>query len=90
MIKSINIIAKGLVQGVFFRKTMKDNAEKLGLLGFVENRNDQTVYIEVEGEESKIETFIANCWLGSPKSNVSDLDINNQEIKNYKSFKIKH
>lgn len=90
MIKSINIIAKGLVQGVFFRKTMKDNADKFGLFGFVQNNLDQSVYIEVEGEESKIGTFIANCWLGSSKSEVEKLEINNQEIKLYKSFEIKY
>ena len=48
----------GLVQGVGFRYETKIIADQLGLVGWVQNKNDGTVLVEVEGEASYISEFI--------------------------------
>ena len=49
-----NIIVKGKVQGVWFRKYTQDIAYNLSLKGFVRNCSDGSVFIEVEGEKDKL------------------------------------
>ena len=55
----INIIGK--VQGVWFRANTKKIADKLELHGFIRKEIDETVYIEVSGDDIKIAEFI--LWL---------------------------
>mgnify|MGYP001562409564 FL=1 len=40
MKKSVRLYISGVVQGVFFRIFIKDNAEKLDVKGFVRNLED--------------------------------------------------
>jgi len=87
---ALRIIAYGIVQGVFFRQTMKDNADMLGLYGFVRNEIDGTVFIEIEGERDKLNEFLHLCRIGPKSSNVSDLSISEIPLKNYISFEIEY
>lgn len=60
------------VQGVFFRKYTKQEAEKLNLTGWCENTRDDTVRGEIEGAQSNINQM--KEWLertGSPSSRVT-------------------
>lgn len=62
----------GKVQGVFFRKYTKQQAEKLNLTGWCENTRDGTVRGEIEGPEDKINQM--KQWLektGSPSSCIN-------------------
>ena len=47
--KRIHILISGRVVGVFFRKFIKDNADKLNVKGFVRNKeNEVECVFEVE------------------------------------------
>lgn len=61
----------GLVQGVGYRWFADRTARKYDLKGFVENKPDGTVYLEVEGEKGLIEDFIKELKIG-PRSAVVD------------------
>ncbi len=74
----------GKVQGVFFRQQAKDQAQQLGLVGWVKNEKDGTVLVEVEGEEEKVREFVSWCQRGPKSAKVDqiekvDLDPKNQE-----------
>jgi len=71
--KSIEIIVKGKVQGVWFRKYTQEKAQLFKLSGEVWNAPDGTVHIHVFGDESHLESFIAWCHTGSPKSKVEEV-----------------
>ena len=49
---------KGRVQGVGFRYRASYAAESLGLTGWVKNEWDETVTMEVQGEEEKIDQLV--------------------------------
>jgi acylphosphatase len=88
-IKRATIVIDGTVQGVGFRYTTKDMAKDLGLFGFIRNEKNGTVYIEVEGEENKIEVFLVWCRNGPEWSEVKDVKFDfHDELKNYTEFKI--
>ncbi len=64
---------QGRVQGVFFRANARREARRLGLTGFVRNEQDGSVDIEVQGEESSVQTFLAWAGHGSGAARVDDL-----------------
>lgn len=82
----ISVIGK--VQGVWFRKSTQHEARKLGLTGFVKNEKDGSVYIEVEGEESALKTFVGWCSCGPELANVQCLNMSKGEPCDYNSFDI--
>lgn len=66
----------GKVQGVFFRKYTKIEADKLGVKGWCLNTERGTVTGDAVGSASAIAQF--KHWLGfvgSPKSSIAKLDI---------------
>jgi len=89
--KSYNIYVIGKVQGVWFRKYTQERATKLGLIGFVMNKNDGSVYIETTGKEEALKDFIN--WLetiGSPLSKVDQVSIEiPKKAHQFTGFKIR-
>lgn len=88
MIKHLDIKITGKVQGVFFRQSIKEKAEKLDLMGFVQNKPDGSVYIEIEGEGAVLNNFLKWCRQGSDFSKVEKIEIQESSIKNFENFQI--
>lgn len=88
MIKHLDIKISGLVQGVFFRASAKEQAENLGLRGFARNEEDGAVYIEAEGEEDNLEKFTAWCKKGPSLAQVEKVEVSLGKFKNFTGFEI--
>lgn len=88
MIKHFNIKIYGLVQGVFFRVTAKQEADKLNLRGFARNEIDGSVYIEAEGEEENLNRFLKWCNISSSMSQVEKVITTDDKMKNFSDFKV--
>ncbi len=63
----------GKVQGVFYRASAMAEAQRLGLLGIIENLPDGSVEAVVEGERGAVEGFIAWCRIGPTSARVDDV-----------------
>lgn len=87
--KHYKIKVYGRVQGVYFRVSTLQEASRLNLKGFVQNEADGSVYIEVEGMEEQLVTFLAWCKIGSPMSEVEKIDIEEAEIVDFNTFEIR-
>ena len=88
MDKQINIKVFGKVQGVYFRQSTKDKADYLGLKGVVMNSADGSVYISVRGDEEKLQKFVSYCKIGPEMSEVINVLVEDEELKDFKSFSI--
>lgn len=88
-IRHYNIIVKGKVQRVAFRVWAQATAQKLQLTGLVRNLHNGDVYIEVEGEEDNINKLIDLCYVGSPLSKVTEVNAEEQPLKNMETFELK-
>ena len=90
MVKSaLKIIVSGTVQGVFYRRFIKEKADKLGLKGFVRNLENGDVEIFVEGEKEKIKDFIEEAKKGPKYSLIKDVSIEEKKwTGDFKDFKI--
>ncbi|EDO07517.1 putative acylphosphatase 2 [Babesia bovis T2Bo] len=66
----------GRVQGVFFRKYTKQEADKLGIRGFVKNDNDGTVFGQCQSHNvesmNAFRQFLEK--VGSPNSEIKSCD----------------
>lgn len=87
----VQITVHGKVQGVFFRDYAKQQADKLGITGWVKNTNENTVEIVAEGEKMKLREFIIECQKGSPLAKVEKSDYKWQEYTGkFKEFYINY
>jgi acylphosphatase len=88
-VKHFKLSVSGKVQGVFFRASTKEAAERLGINGFVRNEPDGSVYIEAEGEEEKLNQFVEWCRVGPPRARVEKLEMIEGEALGFTSFQVK-
>lgn len=84
-----NIFVFGDVQGVFFRRTVKHEASRQGLAGFVQNKPDGSVYIEAEGLGEAIAAFTAWLEAGADGHAVKRVDAEPGAFKAFSEFVIK-
>jgi len=85
----LTILVQGKVQGVYFRASTKLVAKKIGLKGYVENRADGSVYIEVEGNKEQLDQFLDWCKRGPENAIVEKLSSADGPIINYRDFTIR-
>lgn len=88
MNKNLIIHVFGRVQGVFFRQSAQKKAEELALSGLVRNEPDGSVYIAVEGEESKLTEFQQWCKQGPPMATVNKLEVSEGTWQGFNGFVI--
>ena len=65
------LVIAGRVQGVWFRESMRQEAERRGVAGWVRNRSDGTVEAVVHGAEEAVEAMVAWAHQGPPKARVT-------------------
>lgn len=69
----------GMVQGVFFRETMRRQAEKLGVTGWVCNCFDMSVEAMVQGTPEALDAIIAWVQHGPDTARVESVEIEEGE-----------
>jgi len=88
--KRVHIKVHGRVQGVFYRVSTKEVAEKLGITGYVINMPDRSVEIDAEGSEKELLALIDWSKQGPPYSQVDKIELKwIDKLENYRKFTIK-
>lgn len=86
--KHLDITVKGKVQGVFFRASAKAVADQLGVKGTVKNDPNGDVVIEAEADQPTLDLFLDFCHEGPENANVTSVETNEGELKNYRNFEV--
>ena len=89
MIRSVKINIYGKVQGVGFRYNALQKANEIGVNGFVKNRSDGSVYMEVEAERALIDEYIVWCKKEHSWSRVDDVVVMEIPFNSYRGFCVK-
>ena len=86
----VEVIVRGRVQGVYFRASAVNEAQTLGLSGWVMNCADGSVQAVAEGPREKLDRLIAWCHEGPRGARVTSVDVQWQEPENsFHGFQIR-
>ncbi|NQV82584.1 MAG: acylphosphatase [Rhodospirillales bacterium] len=72
-VKTVRIVIEGRVQGVWFRGWTVQQAERLGIRGWVCNRRDGNVEALFSGPAGAVDEMINACRSGPPMANVTSI-----------------
>ncbi|MCC8425229.1 acylphosphatase [Mucilaginibacter sp. UR6-11] len=86
--KHFDITVKGKVQGVAYRASTKAVADQLGIRGTIKNEPSGDVLIEAEGDPLMLELFLDWCREGPQDAEVTTVESNEGELKNYRNFEV--
>jgi acylphosphatase len=78
----------GRVQGVFFRDSLRREAERCGVAGWARNTRDGTVEAALEGEPEAVERVLEWCRRGPSRAEVVDLQVSEVEPEGLRGFEI--
>lgn len=91
MKKTVHVLISGKVQGVWFRATMKQEAEKRSIVGWVRNTVDGKVEAVIQGDDYHVEDMIKWCYSGSSLSRVDDVQVSSLDnTEHYQGFKVRY
>jgi acylphosphatase len=85
--KTLRLVIHGRVQGVFFRDSMRYEAQRLGIAGWVRNRSDGTVEAAVQGESYAVDAIVRWAHHGPQHARVERVDIA-EDNGSYSSFEV--
>lgn len=70
-----DLLIMGRVQGVFYRASAQQEAQRLGVMGEIRNLPGGEVEAIVEGSQEAVEEFIAWCRKGPPAAEVENVRV---------------
>ena len=83
------VIVSGRVQGVFFRDSVRRQAEGRGVAGWVRNNDDGTVEAAFEGNADDVEAIVAFCRTGPESASVDDVKVSDEEPQGEAGFQVR-
>ena len=81
-----HLVISGRVQGVGFRYAMAEEAERLGVSGWVRNRRDGTVEAVVDGDAA--DALLAWAKRGPPAARVIDVRVS-EVVGSFERFEMR-
>ena len=75
MKKRVHVYYAGRVQGVGFRMTAEETAQRYGVVGWVKNLRDGRVEIVAEGDEAVLADFLDAIRFGPMKNFIQQADV---------------
>lgn len=83
------IVVSGRVQGVFFRDSLRERAEREGVSGWVTNRSDGTVEAALEGAAAAVDAVVAFAREGPSRANVEDVRVDDEPPEGLSGFGVR-
>jgi acylphosphatase len=83
-----HVVIRGLVQGVFFRDSVRRLASSLGVSGWVRNTGDGAVEAVFEGEPDAVARLVEFCERGPRGARVDDVEVSAEPVEELHAFSI--
>ena len=84
-----HVYVSGQVQGVSFRDATRQQAEELGLGGWVRNLQDGRVEAVFEGESETVRQMIEWCESGPSSADVDDVSVEQETPERLSGFEVR-
>jgi acylphosphatase len=82
------VTAHGRVQGVFFRDSTRQEAERHGVAGSVRNTGEGTVEAVFEGDRAAVDALVEYCRSGPGSADVERVDVEEEEPEGLEGFEV--
>ena len=82
------VVVHGLVQGVWFRESVRRRAAGLAVAGWVRNNPDGTVEAVFEGEGDAVETLVRFAHHGPRSARVDRVDVHEEQPEGLAEFRV--
>lgn len=70
-----HLFIEGRVQGIFYRNWTQQQAQSLGLTGWVGNLADGRVEAVFEGPKTKVKEMVKKCYKGPGSAGVENVNV---------------
>ncbi len=80
---------RGRVQGVFYRGSTQEAARRLGITGWVRNREDGDVELLACGPRMQLESLEHWLWQGPPSAQVSGVQRRDEDWQEFGGFEVR-
>jgi acylphosphatase len=90
MTKAVSVKVTGRVQGVAFRWYAVQEAEQLGVRGWIRNEPDESVVGHFEGPERAVDALVDWCRHGPSYASVSHVAVTEARPTGTKEFGIRY
>ena len=87
---ALRVRVRGRVQGVFFRAWTRQQAELLGVAGWVRNAFDGSVEAHLEGEQSAVQQLVQRLHRGPASAKVSEVEAEAANPEGAPNFEIRN
>lgn len=84
-----HVLVMGRVQGVFFRGWTEEQAERLGVNGWVRNCPDSSVEVHLGGEDAAVNWLIDLIGDGPPSARVANVRVSDAPMEGLTSFEVR-
>jgi acylphosphatase len=83
------VVVHGFVQGVFFRDTVRRQAQQRGVAGWVRNNREGTVEAVFEGDPESVESLVTLCHKGPRGARVDRVEISEEDVEGLAGFSVR-
>ena len=87
--KAVDVVVTGSVQGVFYRASCAEQAERLGVTGWIANRPDGSVAGHFEGSSEAVDALVAWCRRGPQRASVAGVGVDEAEVEHHGGFDVR-
>ncbi|KAA9089881.1 acylphosphatase [Microbacterium radiodurans] len=87
--RSVHVIVEGDVQGVGYRYTLRLEADRAGVAGWVRNRLDGSVEAVVEGADDRVDDVLAWMAEGPPGARVDRARVTDADPAQLSGFEVR-
>ena len=88
--RTVRVTVSGRVQGVWFRAWTQDQAQRLGLDGWVRNEPDGSVAALLSGPEAQVAAMLEALHRGPDMAQVTAVDVAKSDEACAPGFRIRH
>jgi acylphosphatase len=83
---TLRLRIEGFVQAVGYRHFAIEEANRLGIDGWIRNRSDGTVEALASGRTKAVEAFVGACMHGPEGSRIKNVELHKAEAPQEKGF----
>lgn len=87
--RAARAVVSGRVQGVGFRWSTRRAAERIGVTGWVRNRDDGAVEAHIEGPDDRVAAMLAWLKQGPSEAKVTGLEVADTQPEGIEGFGIR-